>query len=294
MRRLLRTSLNAMTLMCVAAIYAPLVHGTTVVVIVTASGIVIGSDGQMTEGLGEHRPLRGQLVKTILVQDHIAITGTGLENASNGQITAYDFRTWMERVQETLPPNISVESFVAVVERESAQVFIGFDVMLTRGVYRQKDPLENCEGLIQYVIVGYDNRIPRVFVVQYYIDWTRKTLIGPKRHVIHPQEGGAVDFAYGGFGVTQALAGLTNPKSFAYKHAMAHCPAEFKVLLARGNLSLAQSDRLVRTLVDVEKQTNPEAVGGHTAVVTIPPYGAANIVVYPEVARPPLHQRQSH
>ena len=74
---------------------------------------------------------------------------------------------------------MAVDEFASTVERESARTFAGFDAVLKNGIMIRTHPLEDSTLLVDYVIAGYKDKTPMIFLVHFYVDWERQTLIGP-------------------------------------------------------------------------------------------------------------------
>jgi len=63
-------------------------------------------------------------------------------------------------------------------------LLLGFDAILKNGIMTKTHPLEDSTALVDYVIAGY--KTPMVFVIHFYVDWERQTLIGPKEDLAAP------------------------------------------------------------------------------------------------------------
>ena len=108
-----------------------------------------------------------------------------------------------------------------------------------------------------------------VFVIHFYVDWERQTLIGQKIWV-HPSPTARENFAIYSFGFNWAINDLTHPDSYAFKRAVILAPLETRTVLADKDLTAEQANRWVRVLIDIEKEIGPYVVCGDTTIVEIP------------------------
>jgi hypothetical protein len=140
---------------------------------------------------------------------------------------------------------------------------------LKNGITTKTHPLEDSTALVDYVIAGYRNNTPMVFVIHFYVDWERQTLIGPKKIWLHPSLTARENFAIYSFGFNWAINNLTHPDSYAFKRAVILAPLETRTVLADKDLTAEQAKRWVRVLIDIEKEIEPYVVGGDTTIVEI-------------------------
>lgn len=251
---------------------------TTVTAIVTPGGIAMASDSGRSTHTGDFSPIdKSMTTKFVVVQNRIVVFSIGVSDISvagkNGPTTPYAFLGWMSNIERKLPPNISVDDLASIIERESATTFDGFDNVLNKGFFRKKKALEDCRTFIQYVIAGYSNGAAKIYVVKFYIDWERKQLIGPKRIPLFPSpESTGSNYIFFSFGITEVLDDVSNPESYAYKTITANCPA-FSTLVARQDVTIAQSLTVAREFVRTEEKTNPSEVFGPIVSVAVLPDG---------------------
>ena len=182
-------------------------------------------------------------------------------------------------------PGISIDGLASSVEAQSRETFSTFDDALgPEGMYPQRDPATMCESLIRYVVVGYDDnqKVPKVYVISLDIDWNKKIHEGPRKVLIYPPNGKVDLGAYFVLGENAGISSIRDPNSYAYKYAVARIPIETNKFNARQNLTLDEATKLARVLIDVEKQIDPNLVGGNTTVIAIPITGVATSTTYPE------------
>jgi hypothetical protein len=249
---------------------------TTVVVTVTPLGIVMGTDSKYVRTARNISPVgEGVTDKAVIIQNHIAVASLGQADILVGSVH-YNFLDWIADIQSRLSKEVSVDEFASVIETESTAAFGTFHVVLEHGSMVQKDELQSCEPFIQYVVAGFQDNKPKIYVISWEIDWIAKNLVGPKKILLSDRSVGNVQFY--AFGVEEALKDTLNPGSFAYKQALADSPDEFTALLAKRAVTLDGSIALARTFIRIEEKTNPGDVGGDVRLIRILPNGTANRV----------------
>ncbi len=272
----------------VAIACVQLSFATTVVMVITPKGMIVGSDSGYSEHTGDFVTLNtGNVSKFVTVQDRFVVASIGTADISRpnppfATISFYNFLTWIKKVEEAMPANVSVEDLAKGIQEKSAATFIGFDEVLASKWFKQPKPLERFRPFIQYVIVGYAKEGPQIYVVQLYIDWDERKLIGPKTILLYPDSNAAGGnyFVYG-IGISQVLEDISNPRSYAYKQVSAECPS-FRTLMARHDITVAEAEPIVRAMIAVEEDTNPTEVFGDISTVTIlPNSGVGKIVIKP-------------
>jgi hypothetical protein len=141
-----------------------------------------------------------------------------------------------------------------------------------------ENPAENFERLITFSITGYDKGNPRLTVVKVYIDWNTKTILDA---YILPIKLGPVEFGtnYNYAGIAESIADFLDGNSYAYKRAMAIDPQTFTNVFAHKIPTLDESVAIGRTLIQIEEEIRPDAVGGAIRGVKITPDGKATEVV---------------
>jgi hypothetical protein len=258
------------------------VIATTVIVIATPHGMVVASDSKLftvrTLGSDTSRIGEGVTRKFVIVRGRIVVVSIGHADIKGGS-AHYNFLEWMDKLQTSLPDNVPVDGVASAIESESAKVFSTFTPVLQSGAIQRDDPTETCTPFIQYVIAGYQEGVPRITMVQLYVNWDDKNLIGPKQIRLEPDARIKGNFHIHYFGIREALTSLLNRQSYAYKQAMLGCPQGFGKLMANKDISLDDTLSLASTLVEVEEKISPDDVGGDTQAVRILPNGRAYNVV---------------
>ena len=262
-------------------------HSTTAVVFVSTHGIAIAMDrkivvqGAVSSESQVGKIGEGEGLKYVIIQNRFVIANVGygvLEsyNPVNKTMINYEFSAWVHGIESGLPKNVSFGDFLKIVNSEAGKMVPILQTLVTRGRMKQNDPSNIFESPIQYVIAGYQDGVPRVSVIEFYVDWNAKTALGPYQVPIEPDEGPIAGHTrIHLFGVAEAIADFTNRHSYAYKQAMTICPKAFEDYIGTRPLSFDEGIAVSRALVQIEKQTNPELVGGDVRIVQILPTGGA-------------------
>ena len=270
------------TLLIVLLTFPVSLKATTFVFFVTPHGMIIGSDSKMftTQVLGStsSRTAERSTRKFVIVQDRIVVASIGHADIKGGS-AHYNFLTWMQELQAKLPAGISVDDLALTIQTESAKVFAEITTVLQRDIIKCYEPTETCGSFVQYVIAGYQGGAPRIQMVQYYVNWDEKRLIGPEPILLDPNEQTIGNFHIHYLGIREALTNLLNRSSYAYKQTMASSPVAFGDLVAHRDISLDATIGLVRSLIEVEEKINPDDVGGRINVVKVLPNGRAREVI---------------
>jgi hypothetical protein len=270
---------------------------TTIVLIVTPYGMVIGSDSKMftTNVLGSDssRVGEGSTKKFVIVQDRIIVASLGHSDIQRGT-AHYNFLTWMEKLRTNLPDGISVDDLTSTIQTESAKVFAEIATVLQRGIIKRHEPTEACGDFVRYVIAGYQGGVPRIQLVQYYINWDEKRLIGPETVLLDPSEQTQGNFRIHYLGIREALTNVLNRDSYAYKQTMIAAPQAFGDLLAQRNVSLDETLALTRAFINVEEKISPDDVGGEIRLVKVLPDGRAHEVIEPNALTKAKSTKQKH
>jgi hypothetical protein len=251
-------------------------QATTVLVTIGDNGIIVAADRKKTNaqsaGLGEIR-------KIALIQHRFAVASIGLERfvgrGSLGDTVDYDFETWIVGIERGLPNYVLFDDFVGILKHEVSILIPQLERPFRDGALRPQTPTDVLEPLIQYAIVGYQDGVPRLSILEFYADWASNRLLGPYEFEIEPTSPPFPHNRGYGYGVTQAATEFTHRNSYAYKQAMARCPKAIEKFIADTPLTLDESSSLSRVLIKVEEEISPSAVGGSAQLVWIPRSGLA-------------------
>lgn len=279
-------------LACVLLIVACSIHAysTTAIVMVGDHGIAFAIDSKIvlaTTNLSR-REIVGERagIKYAIIQDRIVIADIGYEvfrivdPRSGALIIEYDFGTWVHRIESSLPADVSFDDFVQTVNHEFRQMLPKLQNSVNAGVLHQKNADDIFESPIEYVIMGYQNGIPRLSIVEFYIDWDTKLVIGPYQVPFEPNGPIAGHTRLYTFGITDSIREFFNPQSYAYKQAMAASHNAFDDFISRRPVPINESASIARTLVRIEHEINPGVVGGAFDTIEISPDG--RVLALPE------------
>jgi hypothetical protein len=243
--------------------------GTTVVTIITPVGIVIASDSGSDTHTGDHSTNRkGTTTKLAVVQGHIVVASIGTSSIDVGKTSFYDFHDWIKMIAGGLPGRVSVADLATIIQKQSAATFANNDEFLDRGILKQEKPLEKYEKFVEYVIAGYSDGRPEMYVVQFYIDWNSKKFVGPIRTLIPSTSKTDGGYQMNFFGVTQALDDLKNERSWAYKHVAANCTA-FQTMMRGEVITMDEADAVARAFVETEEEVDPSEVFGAVGSIRV-------------------------
>ena len=246
--------------------FADHARATTVVYIVTPTGIVIGADGKTIPS--------GTAMKIFLLKRRLVVADSYTESAkvSGGTTTLYDFPTWIEVIDSKIRSNTTVEALSLIIKDEMPRSFSFAIEGIKSGAIKKSDPgVEDI--LIRYIVAGYESGIPTIYSIWFGIDWDQKTVIGPQRVLVQPEQRQRADSRFGAFGQHVALNQLGDTQSDVHKKAVAKLPLEYQTLAAGKDLTLKQASNFVRGLLAIEAVANPQNVGFPITVVTIPKVG---------------------
>lgn len=251
--------------MVVAFVAAPIrVSATTVVVIIAKNGMVLSSDSMTTTSGGNYSTTGAfDQAKFVTIQRRIVVAAIGV-SAIKDASHQFNFLTWMGDLQGRIPKDASVDDVVSIVEEESAAIFskLNLDAYLKNGTMKRPHYSNACEKFTEFVIAGYQDGKPRLYSVEFDVDWNSKTMSGPVQTLQNPDSEPA-DYRVVYFGDHEALVDFADRKSYAHKVAAEFCPEVIKKIDDRTALpSLYETVELSRAFIQVEENTNPGSVGG--------------------------------
>lgn len=221
------------------------------------------------------------MLKIVLLRSKYVVADIYTEHAeSNDSGTVlYDFPAWAKIIDSKIRSDTTPEALSRIIEDEMPRTFSFAVEGIKSGAIKKGDAgLEDI--LIRYVVAGYESGVPAIYSIWFDIDWNQKTVIGPQRILVQPEQGQRADSRFGGFGQNIALSQLKDTQSDAYKKALAKIPLECQTINARKELTLKQASNFVRALLAIEAEANPKSVGFPITVVTIPKIGSGWVRTY--------------
>lgn len=249
---------------------------TTVVLVTTKNGIAISSDS-MTGLSGLDNRITSSIVqpKFVILKKRIVVAALGNAGFSSAEKN-FNFLEWMAELQQKLSSDVTIDDVAKIISEESSERISIFDFnsLIKNGQYKIESRTALCTSFVEFLIVGYQNEVPRVILVDFNVDWTAKKLIGPTTSELASPNSHQV--AVDPFGQIGAIADWANKESYAHQTAMNICPDALSKFDARKGIpSKSDSIAMSRALIQVEKNTNPNSVGGPIKSVFVAPSGEA-------------------
>jgi hypothetical protein len=260
---------NIVRCICIVCSFCPSSFSSSAIATITPQGIVLGVDGKsVNRCVGCPSPKESK--KIVLVQDRVALASVGLYavlgDAHN--VPPFYFPTLVGRIEGRLPADASVSRVCEIVQEEAEKFFSWFDVYLKRGLLQQEDSPGDYP--LEYLIAGYEAGVPTIYSIYFEVNWQQLHLKGIQRVLIHPARDGKDDFAIYGVGSKRVVRELKEQRGELYKKVISKAPIESRMLVVKRELSVNQASNLVRKLLEVETEANPEHVGPPFTIVTIP------------------------
>ena len=203
-------------------------------------------------------------------------------------VAPYYFPALIGQIKARLPADASVSRVSEIVKEEVEKFSSWFDVYLKRGLLQQEDSPGDYP--LEYLIAGYQAGVPTIYSIYVEVDWQHLHLKGIQRVLMHHERNGQEDLAIYGAGSKGVLQELKQEQGDLYQRVISKAPSESRMLSGKRELSINQASNLVRTLLEVEAEANPEQVGPPFTIVTIPKNGPPLISsidahVHPEPVR---------
>jgi hypothetical protein len=272
------------------SLVATSVGATTALVVVIPDGIVIGIDGKWrSETIGAAGKARtGTIQKMFLLKQRLAVADLMTERfeTSDKGAPCYDFPAWIEKVNQKTDSKMSVDTLADVIGDQASKTFacVGNEIKSGRltedEAKRTNSGLE--ETLVYYMIGGYESGIPTIYSVTLKPNWILKTIVGPFKTSLHPIEGQSVESRIFPIGRQIGIARVDTADSNEQKKFATKVPIEFSLIATHQTLSMEQASNVVRALLGIEAETEPDWVGFPITVVTIPKSGDGWIRTYTE------------
>ena len=257
--------INALAFLACVSILCPQSSATTLVIIGTRHGVVIGADGKTVqlETHGQFQPESSAVrTKIVLIGNRIAIADVGIDSIGNGTATFYSFSSLVKYLQSKTSPQITIKEVVALIEREIPLMFHGFDdAMLKSGLLRRDSLPPGGDTLLQLYIASYVRGNPQVYRVNLDIDWNALHLTDPIETTVYPtprRQNLSLDYIGGPRGIS-ALGTQINTDQI--RIAWQNMPIELNALFQDSDINLDQMLTLTRGLLDLEVQSDPITYG---------------------------------
>jgi hypothetical protein len=258
---------------------------TTAIVIVTPQQIIAGTDRLARIGRARDNNFlgRGTVIKTVLLKGRFVVSCVGLEEVINDQLkhqTVFTFADIMRRVDSQLDGNVTMPRLVTLMEMESSSAIresFPVERLMKNGTIKRGEAFDDV--LVQYIVAGYRSGIPTIIHINYTLNWQKYKLIGPNKEIDYPKQGSLQSYFYTA-GIQTALREIGKPNSYATQRIVALIGAEWKKLTSDQALTSDESIRIMRTLINIEAEVEPDKVGVGATVVVIPRKGKGSIGEY--------------
>ena len=221
--------------------------------------------------------------KITLLRGRFIVACVGFErfiSTTDGTVP-YDFPEWTKGVESQINPDTSVPDLASIVERESSRTFsesVPIEKMMQTGAIKYSKSID--KYLVQFLIAGYDNRVPTLIQIYYELDWKGNHLIGPERKIEFPIDG--ANLGIYSVGINCGIDGdeLINPNSYSYKRLSLLAPSAFKKMLALQETLPEEAVTASRGLLSIEAEIEPQVVGGGSIIVVLPFSGGGSVTEY--------------
>lgn len=252
---------------------APACFATTVILVVTPSGILIGVDGRIktvcTDTSAPCIDDGAPTSKVSLIQKRFAVAVVGLLRAdimaADGKpLFVYDFQTWLEQIEDRLLLDVTVSEFSRIVQSEYKKPLVGLERAMQDRIITQDDP----NLTPRYVVVGYESGIPNAYSIKADIDWKYHLIRYPVVTHLFPVQGERLDHGLSIMGRKSALNGFCDRASPVNRRISQrfHKLARF---CSGQDLSLTEARSLIVELLMVQAEHDRDRVSPPFKVITI-------------------------
>ncbi len=255
----------------------PNASGTTFAVAVTPSGIVVGADGKITTS-DAGTASTATTIKVFLLKRRFVIGSLNAERARarDTGVILYDFPTWVAKIDKQTNPKMSIEDFAAVVENQipSAFAFIIGQIkggQFTKDKYIRSGFRPETDDLVEIVVAGYVAGSPRVYLISLTAIWDAKD-VKVSKNILYPRGGAVTPYlrTIGGHGVTDRLKVADSNEQ---KELAKRIPVEYDTMVRHNSFTLQQASNVIRSLLAMEAEAEPQYVGLPFTLITVPRTG---------------------
>jgi hypothetical protein len=266
---------------------------TTVIIVITPAGIVVGADGKINAVCTDRNDCiddNTRIPKVFPVQGRFAIASMGLLRADvldthNKALFLYDFPQWVQYIQRQLPPEGQLSDLAKIVRDKYKPTLSGLERALRDGIIAEP----SADATPSYIVIGYQSGATYAYSIQASIDWNHRSVRTPVMTRVFP---GTIDWVDSGLrimGRKSALGGFCDPMSSAHKQISEWFPNLSRFCTGH-HLSLSEARSLVVALLTLQAEHDPERVGLPFRLVTIKrPYSRGG-----RVTNDNLHGRSTH
>ncbi len=216
--------------------------------------------------------------KLKLAHGRFIFGATGIESISSGPEKPWDFNEFCRHIDPRISDSDAVSKVADLVRAELAKLFTGFDVVLQSGAITRGMLGAHPDDLLNFFVAGYESGRPIVLVVKLAINWEQRHLEDPAIVHFFPGVCQRVNVSVCGIAPDDISSAL-NPATPYFKWSICRSP-ELPDVVNDVGLSLDQSVRVARAMVDVGAQFDSDTVGLPATVITMPAFGANDTKVY--------------
>ena len=252
---------------------APLSFATTVILIVTPFGAVVGTDGDVrtvctdTRDICPHLDIR--IPKVFLVQKRFVVASLGLLSAdildADGRpLFQYDFPTWIRGVEEQFPRDGNITDLTRTIRKNYTEPLIGLERAIHKGVIALNSP----DQTPRYIVLGYESGVAQAYSIQSEFDWHREVVRTPLVTRIYPVGRDRFDYGLRIIGRKSALEGLCNPFGSAYQQTLPRFRSLDRFCTGH-HLSLGEARSLILALLSVQVERDSTGTTAPFRVITL-------------------------
>lgn len=287
--------------------FVGIASSTTIVSVISKSGIVLLSDSETSLPRGAHESqdttcgFTTDTKKVFVIQDRWGISASDsacfhLKLPQTYQLGNLDFEfgPWIHNIERDLPKDISFSQFTKTIRDKFSELVpkLQVAVFMTSGGWGEpQNPAEMFESMTTFSITGYDNGIPRLAIIKCYVDWRTRTVLEPYIIPIQlrPIEV-STNFNY--LGIYDAAANFLDGESYAHQQALLLDAKTFTKFFSHTPPTLDDSVAIARVLIQIEEKVSPNEVGGAIGGVKITPDGRAVQIAY-ALPKPKTDQKKN-
>jgi hypothetical protein len=270
---LLRLRAQVVLYALVALLCVPACFATTVIFVVTRSGILIGVDGKIkavcavpsAPCIDDSAPI----TKAFIVQKRFAVAALGLlkadiMDADGRPLFMYDFQTWLEQIEDHLFPAVTVSELSRIVKDEYKKPLVGLERAIRDRMITHDDP----NLTPRYIVVGYESGVANAYSIKADVDFRHHLLRNPVLAHLFPVPGERVDYGLRILGHNSALNDFCDPAS-PISRQVSRRFRKLTRFCSGHDLSLTEARNLIVQLLIVQAEYDPDRVTPPYRVITI-------------------------
>lgn len=247
--------------------------GTTIVVVVARDGIVLASDSKATSILRTDNTLTPTKSQVMTSRSAVGVVGLGDLSIKSGSevLFHYDSTQFLEEVKNSLPVDGSVDAVASVLKEKSHTPRDNLEPYVESGFFNR----DNAPGgdVVDYIVVGYENRMPLVFKISIEPDWGHRQLSDPILNVKYPDPNHpSSDVRF--YGVTQAIENAADANSQEHRTAATKYSgviAGIESVKNGATISWQDGVHIATDLIRLQSEFDPKEVGLPINVIVLFP-----------------------